>query len=200
MTLFAYGVETVQPLRGLDPRFSQVAGPVDSLIGGLFALDSLGLIALFVVLAVRLFRGGTAGADGLVPLGLRYAVGATMLAFAAGISMIVVQGRHTGAAGNILPLHALGFHGLQAIPLVAWLFSRSAMPEPEARRWVHAAGLAWCAACLGIAWQTAQGQHPTAPSPAMLLTLVVLCGWLLSAARALQAARASSRAATASPG
>jgi hypothetical protein len=197
MTLYAYGVETIQQLRGLDPRFSHVAGPVDGLIGGLFALDSLGLIAMFVVLAVKVARRGTVGADGLVLLGLRYAIGSTMLAFAAGVWMIANEGRHTGAAGNILPLHALGFHALQAIPLVAWLFSRSALAESEARRWVHAAGLAWCAAGLGVAWQTALGRALTEPSPAVLLTLVALGGWLLSALRALQAGRAAAQTAPA---
>ncbi|TME33367.1 MAG: hypothetical protein E6I75_15540 [Chloroflexi bacterium] len=124
-------------------------------------------------------------------LGLRYAIGATMLAFSAGIWMSVNQGRYTGAAGNILPLHALGFHALQAVPLVAWLFSLSATPEREARPWVHAAGAAWLTACLGIAWQTAAGRPVTEPSLAMLATVVLLFGWLLSAVHAFQAWRAS---------
>jgi hypothetical protein len=197
MALYAYGAETVQQLRGIDPRFSRVAGPVDAIFGNIFALVSLGLIAMFVILAVRLARRGTGGADGLLLLGLRYAGAATMLAFAGGIWMIANGGRHTGAAGTILILHALGFHALQATPLVAWLFSRSTVAGPEARRWVHAAGLAWCAACLGVAWQTALGQPLSEPSPAMLLTLVALGGWSLSAARGLQAGRLSRRAALA---
>ena len=124
-------------------------------------------------------------------LGLRYAIGATMLAFSAGIWMSVNQGRYTGAAGNILPLHALGFHALQAVPLVAWLFSLSATPEREARPWVHAAGGAWLTACLGIAWQTAAGRPVTEPSLAMLATVVLLFGWVLSAVHAFRAWRAS---------
>ncbi len=87
--------------------------------------------------------------------------------------------------------HALGFHALQAVPLVAWLFSRSLAPEQEARPWVHAAGAAWLTACLGIAWQTAAGRPVTEPSLAMLATVVVLFGWLVCAARALRAWRAS---------
>jgi len=191
MALYAYGMETIQQLRGIDPRFTHVGGPVDTLVGAVFGLDALGLIAMFSILAVKLARRGTGGADGLVLLALRYAIGATLLAFAAGIWMIVNQGRYTGAAGNILPLHAFGFHALQAIPLVAWLFSQSAAPDREARPWVHAAGATWMAACLGIAWQTAAGRPVTELSPVMLATAVVLCGWTLSALRALQAWRAS---------
>jgi hypothetical protein len=114
-----------------------------------------------------------------------------MIAFAAGIWMSAIQGRYTGAAGNILLLHAFGFHSLQAIPVVAWLFSRSSVAEHEGRLWVHAAGVAWLAACLAIAWQTAAGRPVSEPSPAILAALVVLFCWVLSAVRALQAWRAS---------
>jgi hypothetical protein len=199
LALYAYGMETIQQLRGIDPRFSRVAGPVDSLVGTGFVLVALGLIVMFSILAVKLVRRGTGGADGLVLLGLRYAIAAAMLAFAAGVWMTAVGGRYTGAAGNILPLHAFGFHALQAIPLVAWLFSRSMTPEQEARQWVHTAGVAWLAACLAIAWQTAVGRAVTEPSPAILAALVVLFGWLLCAARALQAWRASRVSAAPSP-
>jgi hypothetical protein len=198
LALYAYGMETIQQLRGIDPRFSRVGGLVDGLVGTGFVLVALGLIVMFSILAVTLVRRGTRGADGLVVLGLRYAIGATMLAFAAGVWMSAIGGRYTGESGNILPLHAFGFHALQAIPLVAWLFSRSNTPEHEARRWVHAAGAAWLAACLGIAWQTALGRAVTEPSPPILAALVVLVCWLVCAVRAAQAWRAS-RLSTAVP-
>jgi hypothetical protein len=57
-----------------------------------------------------------------------------MFAFAGGLWMIVIQGRKTGVAGNILPLHAAGFHGLQAVPIVAILFRRSTLSDRLARR------------------------------------------------------------------
>jgi hypothetical protein len=185
LALYAYGMETIQQLRGIDPRFSRVGGLVDGLVGTGFVLVALGLIVTFSILAVKLVRRGTAGADGLVLLGLRYAIGATMLAFAAGVWMSAIGGRYTGEAGNILPLHALGFHALQAIPLLAFLFSHSATPDPVARRWVHTAGLAWLAACVLIAWQTALGRAVTDPSPLILAALVVLFCWLVCAIRAV---------------
>jgi hypothetical protein len=199
LALYAYGMETIQQLRGIDPRFSRVGGPVDLLVGLGFTLVALGLIAMFTILAVRIVRRGTGGADGLVLLGLRYAIGATMLAFAAGVWMSAIQGRYTGEAGNILPLHAFGFHALQAIPVVAWLYSRSALPEPEARPWVHAAGATWLVACLAIAWQTVAGRPVTEPSPAILAALVALGCWALSAGRALRAWQASRLSVVTSP-
>jgi hypothetical protein len=199
LALYAYGMETIQQLRGIDPRFSQVGGPIDALVGTGFVLVALGLIVMFSILAVRLVRRGTDGADGLVLLGLRYAIGATMLAFAAGVWMSAIQGRYTGESGNILPLHAFGFHALQAIPLVGWLFSRSRTPEEDARRWVHTAGVAWLAACVAIAWQTALGRAVTEPSPPILAALVVLLCWLVCAVRAVQAWRASRLSAVPSP-
>ena len=199
LALYAYGMETIQQLRGIDPRFSQVGGPVDALVGTGFVLVALGLIVMFSILAVKLVRRGTGGTDGLVLLGLRYAIGATMLAFAAGVWMSAIGGRYTGESGNILPLHAFGFHALQAIPLVGWLFSRSSAPQQEARRWVHTAGVAWLAACVGIAWQTAFGRAVTEPSPPILAALVVLFCWLVCAVRAAQAWRASRLSAAPSP-
>ena len=97
-----------------------------------------------------------------------------MIAFADGIWMSAIQGRFTGAAGNILLLHAFGFHALQAIPVVAWLFSRSRVPERVARVWVHAAGMACVAACLAIAWHPAAGLPLSEPSLPILTALGVL--------------------------
>ncbi len=181
---YAYGLETIQTLRGLDPRFTKVGAPWDQILGGVFFLVALGIIALFVILAVKLVRRGTLGAQGLVLLSIRYAIAATTIAFAAGIWMSAIAGRHVGAAGNILPLHAIGFHGLQAVPLVGWLLARSSISGPDARRWVHLAGAGWIAACLAIAWQTAAGQPITEFSTAMALAVFFVLAWSMIALRA----------------
>lgn len=55
-SLYAYSVETVQAFRGLDPRFSRVAGPAGQAIGGIFFVDALLILGCFVVLAVKYFR------------------------------------------------------------------------------------------------------------------------------------------------
>lgn len=171
---YAFGVETIQQLRGLDPRFSRYAGPIDNIAGLLFFLAALALIVNFVILAAKLM---TAKRGGLILLGLRYACASTLIAFGAGLWMSAIQGRLQSPAGNILPLHALGFHGLQAIPLVAWFLSRSTESEARARQWVHLAGLTWIAGCLMVAWQTAVGQPLTQLSPAVLLAVLLFAVW-----------------------
>jgi hypothetical protein len=171
--LYSYSVETVQIFRGIDPRFSEAGSSWDTLLGILFGLVAVGQIVVFVVLALRFFRLPAS----LVVLAIRYASGATMVAFAAGIWMSVIQGREVGEAGNLLPLHALGFHALQAIPLLGWLLERSSLPGSTARRLVHVAGAGWIAACLAVAWQTRAGRSLADPSLAVLAALVLLLLW-----------------------
>ena len=187
LAIYAYGMETVQTLRGLDPRFTKVGPPIDRILGGVFFLAALVVAALFSVLALKLLRRNTRGLEGILPLALRYGIGATMIAFAAGVWMSAIAGRKFGAQGNILPLHAIGFHGLQAVPLVAWFLGRSQVPEPDARRWVHLAGICWIAACLAIAWQTAAGAPVTEFSVAMVLAVAFVLAWAFGALRALLA-------------
>ena len=187
VTAYAYTTETLQTLRGLDPRFTKVGAPLDKIAGGLFFLIAMGVVTLFAILAVKLLRRETQGADGLLMLGLRYAIGAAMLAFAAGIWMSAIAGRKFGPAGNILPLHAVGFHGLQAVPLVAWLLSGSNLSDADARPWVHFAGVAWIAACLAIAWQTAAGAPVTEFSIAMAIAVLFVLVWSFTALRAARA-------------
>jgi hypothetical protein len=194
LAIYAYGAETIQILRGLDPRFTKVGGPVDQILGGVFFLIALGFVAMFSIVAIKLVRRDTHGPDGLLLLGIRYAIGATLLAFAAGVWMSLAGGRTFGAAGNILPLHAIGFHGLQAVPLVAWLLSRSKLPDHDARRWIHLTGVSWLAACLAIAWQTGAGVPVTEFSIALALAIVFVLAWSVGA---LLAARAWLNAKTA---
>jgi hypothetical protein len=192
--LYSFTIETGQILRGLDPRFSRVAGPVDQIAGAVFFLVALGILSLFVILMVKLFRRKAVGPEALVLLGIRYAAIASSIAFAAGIWMTAAQGRKFGAAGNILPLHALGFHALQGIPLVAWLLSQSNVAVDTARRWIQVSGIAWAAACVFVAWQTAAGQPVTEVSVAMGLAVAAMLVWAISFLRASQSWLAPQRA------
>lgn len=185
--LFTYGytIETVQTFRGLDPRFSRVAGPVDQILGGVFFLTALTIAVLFIIMTVRFFRRDHPDYHSPVLLAIRYGCVASIGAFAAGIWMSVIGGRTTGAAGNILPLHALGFHGLQAVPLIALLLLWSGADQHETRKWVHLTGIAWLIACAAVAWQTVAGRSIFDASPAMLVTAFVLIVWGAIAAFAL---------------
>ena len=154
-TLSAYTIETLQAFRGLDPRFSQVAGSVDQAAGGIFFLVALAILLCFTILAVKYFRAPATP----LTVGVRYGVLASWVAFGVGIWMsLVTRGRIVPEAGNLLVVHALGFHGLQTVPAVALLLKWADTPLSIARRRVHLAGLAWLAACLAVAWQSGTGR------------------------------------------
>lgn len=174
---YAFGIENIQIFRGLDPRFSRVAGPIDQILGGVFFLAALGTLVMFIIMAVRFIRRDRADRDSLVLLAIKYGSVAALGAFGAGIWMSFIQGRVTGEHGNILPLHALGFHGLQAVPLVALLLVWSGADQRETRRWVHVTGIAWLIACAAVALQTIAGRSIFDVSPAMLVTAFVLAVW-----------------------
>ena len=174
---YAYIIETGQVFRGLDPRFSKHGTPLDQIAGGVFFLTALGVMVLFIIMALRFFRRDRPDADSPIVLAIRYGTAAAMGAFVAGIWMSVIGGRTTGPAGNILPLHALGFHGLQAVPLIALLLLWSGYDSGETRKWVHATGVVWVAACAAVAWQTIVGRSVSEMSAAMLATGFLLVVW-----------------------
>ncbi|HEU0013529.1 MAG TPA: ABA4-like family protein, partial [Longimicrobium sp.] len=149
--VYGFAIENVQVARGIDPRFTQVGTTTDQVLGMTFGIEALFLVALFLVLAVKIARRAVDGADGPLLLAVRYASVATVGAFAAGIWMSMANGSEVGDGASILPLHAIGFHALQAVPLVALMLAWAGASAVLARRWVHAAGIAWLAACAAIA-------------------------------------------------
>ena len=151
LSLYVLVMETVQIARGIDPRFTRVGSAADQIGGGLMFLAAMGMIATFAVLAWKILARRMDGADGPLLLSLRYAGLATFGGFGAGIWMSAVQGSSAAPAGNILPLHALGFHALQALPLVAVLLAWAGVRADAARPWIHAAGAAWLVACAAVA-------------------------------------------------
>jgi hypothetical protein len=175
---YAYIIETGQVFRGLDPRFSKHGTPWDQIAGGVFFLTALGVMVLFIIMALKFFRRGRADADSPMILAIRYGTAAAIGAFTAGIWMSLIGGRTTGAAGNILPLHALGFHGLQAVPLIALLLLWSGYGSHETKKWVHVTGIVWVAACAAVAWQTIAGRAVSEISAAPLATAFLLAVWI----------------------
>lgn len=157
LALYSYFAETVQNFRGVNPRFVQDGSAFDIGVGSGFAFVALLLVLYYLVLAIQYFRRKAYDLRPELVLGIRYAMIAIMLSFAAGIWISVNQGRLIGLHGNIIWLHGLGFHALQAVPLVAWLTERTSLTPTVRRRWIHLTGIAYLIGLLAIGWQTFLG-------------------------------------------
>ena len=153
----------------------------DQILGGVFFFTATGMIVTFAIVAWKVLARRMDGADGPLLLAIRYAGVAVFGAFAAGFWMSAAQGSRTGAEGSILPLHAIGFHGMQALPLVASLLTWAGVAAHRARPWIHTAGIAWLAACAAIAWQTAQGRSVLELAPANGIAAGALLAWAVVA-------------------
>lgn len=195
LLIYAFGIETIQQFRGIDPRFSQ-AEPGSQIFGAIFFAVALGILTLSVALSARAFEARTEGRGGLLVVAARWAGASMLVGFLAGFWLSANQGRFVGEAGNLLPLHAAGFHAVQAVPLVALMLAWSAMRVEIARRWVHTAGAAWTAACIAMWSQTALGRPVTDLGTVAGIAAVALLGiWTLAALRALIAWRTAPAAA-----
>ncbi|WP_100406965.1 hypothetical protein [Bacillus solitudinis] len=157
LTLYSYSIETIQHLRGLNPRFSTSAGPLDIIFGALFGLFSIAIVIYYVIISINFFRKRTKVSRPLLVSGIRYGMLSTFIAFIGGLWMIALQGRYFGDSGNIIWLHGLAFHGLQIIPLIALLTEKTILSEKLKRRWIHISGVSWLSALLIIGIQTGIG-------------------------------------------
>ncbi|WP_339373145.1 hypothetical protein, partial [Paenibacillus elgii] len=156
--IYAYAVETIQHFRGINPRFTQSGSSLDLIAGLVFGLASFVLIIVTTVVAVSFFRRSLLAERPLLILGIRYSFLSVMIAFAAGLWMIVLSARHTGAGGNILVLHGLAFHALQVLPLLGWLLERSRAEARRTQMLLHVGSAAWIAAVAAVAIQTIEGR------------------------------------------
>lgn len=160
VTLFNLAMENVQSWRGLDPRFSQVAGDPDRILGFVFFASAMVGFWLFVDLMSSFFRRGALPDHLLLRDALRYGAVACVTAFVVGVAMSVLTSRTYGPAGNLMPIHAAGFHGLQAVPLVALLLGWSQLEPRVARPLLHGAGVGWLLLCAGLVLDAATGTAP----------------------------------------
>nr|WP_223192351.1 hypothetical protein [Paenibacillus sedimenti] len=179
LALYSYFAETVQNLRGVNPRFVKDGTAFDEGVGFIFAFVALLLVLFYLFLAVQYFRKKAYRLRPGLVLGIRYAMIAVMFSFAAGIWISVNQGRIVGLHGNIIWLHGLGFHALQALPFVAWLTERSSLTTSVRSRWIHITGCAYLLGLAAIGWQTILGNSIMEWS---VLPLLAICSFLISIA------------------
>jgi hypothetical protein len=186
LSIFNYGMENVQAWRGLNPRFSAIAGPADQILGGVFFLSALGVMVLFIVLMRTFFRPDALADHPPLRLALRYATGGAAVAYGVGITMSVWSSGRVAGAGDQMIAHAAGFHALQAVPLVALLLGASLLPEAQSRFWTQLAGAGWLLFCLGLAVQAVTGYAPTAPTPALGMSAAGALAWLAALGMAVR--------------
>ncbi|MCU1487182.1 MAG: hypothetical protein JWN67_3928 [Actinomycetia bacterium] len=184
--IYGLAAEPIQAFRGLDPRFTEAGGPIDVAAGIVFGATAVVMTVVSVVLGLRFFRADVLPERPVLRLGIRYGFTAVMLSFAIGIIMSIVSGRVIGEAGDLLPAHALGVHGIQALPAVALLGSPGT--DRRASVGVHVAGAGWLAACVAMLAQALLGRPPLESS---LLPMVAVAGAALWVAAGLHASRSA---------
>jgi len=175
--LIGYGIETIQHFRGINPRFTQAGTITDIVVGIFFGLISLVLIALTVFVAISFFQKRNVIKHPFLILSIRYAFLSTMISFAAGIFMSVLQSRYTGQAGNFIVLHGLGFHALQTLPVLGWLIEQAESNEKRARALLHIGSVSWLISIVFIGIQTILGRTAFEISLLPILAVIALLGW-----------------------
>lgn len=170
-------IETVQAVRGLDPRFTRHGGTIDQVAGTLFGVTAIATIILFAIVARRFFRDDVLSDHRPLRTAIRYGIAAIVFAFGTGIAMSVLSTRIVAGTGSLMPLHAAGFHGLQAVPLIALFAGWSSLSPVVRTRLTHVAGIGWLLMCTGLLLQAMAGQTLTTPSPAGVLAGAGLALW-----------------------
>lgn len=184
--VFSFVLEPVQAFRGLDPRFAEAG--VDLVLGIVWGLTAGLVVVLAVILGLRFFRKDVLTHRTLLRMAIRYGMVAVWVSFGVGVVMTFIGGREIGNDGNLMLSHALGVHGIQTMPLVALLLLWAAGSGPEAKTWVHVAGVGWLIACFASLVQALLGQQPLQVSVLGVMTVVGLLTWMVAAGRGLAGA------------
>lgn len=171
--LYAYGIETIQHFRGINPRFTQAGSAIDLAAGAVFGVVSLLLVILALLLTIQFFR---IKSNPLI-LAIRYAFLSILAANIAGIWMIMLQDRFIGDSGNFIVLHGIGFHALQTLLFPCWLLQKSQGSDQFKKTMVHVGGCAWLLAILLIGLQTGMGRSAFELAPFPILAAASLLVW-----------------------
>ena len=182
---YSYVIETLQNFRGFNPRFSKAGGLVDTLGGALFGVLSLAFVISGILLAVQFLKMKAPLSRPVLINGIRYALVSVFIANLAGLIMMSLQGRFTGAGGNYIVLHGIGFHSLQTLLLPAWLLEHSNLRPGKQRQLLHTSSIAWLIAILFIAVQTSLGRSMFEVSLFPILAVLSLLVWLFTSISAL---------------
>lgn len=162
---------------GIDPRFTEVGGAADQVAGIVFGLLALLFTIVFVVLGLRFFRSDVLIGRPILRNAIRYGTVGVWISFGVGILMSINAGRESGASGDLMVAHALGVHGIQAVPLLGLV---AASVVPRASRWLHFGGVGWIAACTAALLQALAGGPPFEVSAFSMVMLVGLVAYAVA--------------------
>ncbi|MFD2830817.1 hypothetical protein [Corticicoccus populi] len=176
--LYCYIIETIQNFRGLNPRFSEMGGIIDTIAGILFGIVSIALVILGIILTIQFLKMNTPLSRPILIIGIRYALVSVFIANLAGIMMIILQDRLFGESGNFIILHGVGFHSLQTLIIMAWILERSKQYLKRQRFFLHTGSIAWLMALLFIALGTGLGISMSEVNLFLIATVTCLSIWL----------------------
>ncbi|RFU37847.1 hypothetical protein DZF91_30760 [Actinomadura logoneensis] len=159
---------TVQKWRGV-PSHLNMEGTANTVVSRVLAAGGGVIVVVVALLTVAAFRTPvTARPDAGAPepagtpgmgLALRVGFGALLLSMLSGAAMIargvvlVNEGRQQAAyhaIGALKPAHAVLMHAVLVLPALAWLLSRTALPETRRTRVVAGVSLAYALAAAAV--------------------------------------------------
>lgn len=173
-------VITVQRWRGVPSHFNN-ATPLDSRLFGAMGTAIIVIALAILITTVRAFRRTSLPAGmalavraGLVLLVIGQALGAAIIqhgsAKVAADPATIDTASVVGAAGQLKVPHAVALHGVQVLPVLAWLLSAVAITEARRVQIVATAALGYAGLVAVSALQAFRG---TAPVPAGLTDTVI---------------------------
>jgi hypothetical protein len=148
--LFEATLVSMQAWRGVPSHFN-VSTPFDARVAGSLAIGGAALVLVIVTLAIASFRRNNAAPismmiairTGFVALVLAQAIGGLMIAK----GMTLMRGGHPQLAyatgGTFKPMHAVTMHGIQLLPVAAWLLSYVDLSERQRSALVLALALGY---------------------------------------------------------
>jgi hypothetical protein len=140
----AYTIETIQPLRGVDPRFARNHHLSDILIGSIgMTFFSILIMLLTIIFAWKLNTSNTKRK--MLVYSLNWSMIIILLGFVIGIIILVARlsGDYRGQYDMYISVYAHGFtfHSLQALPVIAWLLERTSFKH--SKKMLNATGVIW---------------------------------------------------------
>jgi hypothetical protein len=149
--VFETALVTLQAWRGVPSHFNTET-PIDALVARSLAMGGAVLVVMLIALTIASFRANAA-----VPISMRVAIRIGFVALlgaqavgglmiAKGMSLVFAGNPQAAYAtgGSLKPSHAVTMHGIQLLPIVAWMLSRADWPERRRLTVVLLTAVAYC--------------------------------------------------------